>query len=231
MKPEGDQTDSLSPEDAESVPEAGTSRWQRLKGFFVSRYLRIIDGLSAGLKRLRSRAGKPKEEDSEREERSESRAPPKKAKTPHADEAPAAAPPAPRSVVRSFFIYLLVLILGIIAGMIFSFALLSNMVINQAQKIGDQRDEISQLEKQYSRALESEAKYRKRLGEIESQLNLATQKAGKETTGESGNSPGAAPAAKERPATPNKTGDCTLESGNAENLARCLDEFNRKAKR
>lgn len=230
MKPEGDQTDSLSPEDADSVPEAGISRWQRVKQFFVSRYLRIIDGLSAGLKRLRSRAGKPKEEDRQGEERSESRAPPKKAKTPHAEEAPAPAP-APRSAVRSLFIYLLVLILGIIAGMLFSFALLSNMVINQAQKIGDQRDEISQLEKQYSRALESEAKYRKRLGEIESQLNLATQKAGKDAIGESGNSPATIRERAEKSPTPVKTGNCAAESGNAEDLARCIDEFNRRPKR
>lgn len=225
MKPDGDPSRDPSEENSENAPEAGVSRWQRLKRFFVTRYLRLIDGLSAGLKRLRSRVGEPKEADGEGEERSESRAPHKKAKTPHAEEAPAAAPPPPRNPVRSFFIYLLVLIVGIIAGMIFSFALLSNMVINQAQKIGDQRDEISQLEKQYSKALESQAKYRNRLSDVESQLNQLTQRLGKEAPVEPASPPATA---REKSPIPAKTGNCNLESGNAEELARCIDEFNRK---
>lgn len=225
MKPDGDPSQDPSEENSENTPEAGVSRWQRLKRLVISRYLRVIDALSGVLKRLRKRAGKPVEEDGQREEREEPRGSRKPAKTPHPDQAPAAAPPAPRGPVRSLFIYLLVLIVGIIAGMIFSFALLSNMVINQAQKIGDQRDEISQLENQYSKALESQAKYRNRLSDVESQLNQLTQRIGKEAPAEPANPPATA---KEKSPISAKTGNCTLESGNAEELARCIDDFNRK---
>lgn len=230
MKPDGDPNESPPPEESsESVPEAGVSRLQRLKRFILAAYLRVIDALSGVLNRLRNRVGKLKEEDGEKEERSESRAPERKAKTPHADEAPVATPPAPRSAVRSFFIYLLVLVIGIIAGMTFSFALLSNMVINQAQKIEDQRDEISQLEKQYSSARESEAKYRNRLSETETQLRQLTEKMSKTAPPESGSSPAPTKEKPEKPPAPVKTGNCNVESGNAEELARCIDEFNRKA--
>lgn len=226
MKPDGDPSQDPSEENSENTPEAGVSRWQRLKRFVIARYLRVIDALSGVLKRLRKRAGKPVEEDGQREEREETRSSRKPAKAPHADQAATAQPPPPpRSPVRSFFIYLLVLIIGIIAGMTFSFALLSNMVINQAQKIGDQRDEISQLEKQYSKALESQAKYRNRLSDVESQLNQRTQRGGKEAPAEPANPPATA---KEKSPNSAKTGNCNLESGNAEELARCIDDFNRK---
>jgi len=230
MNPDDDPI-KQSPEDgAENIPQAGGSRWKRLKQFFISRYLRVIDGLSNVLKRLRNRVGKRDAADGEAEEKGESRTSQRKTKTPHAEEAPVAAPPpAPRSLVRSIFIYLLVLIIGIIAGMTFSFTLLSNMVINQAQKIGDQRDEIMQLEKLHSNALESEAKYRKRLTEIEAQLNQLTRTIGKESSAaESVNSTAATA---EKSSDPKKTANCKLESGNAEALARCLDEFNRKGSR
>lgn len=204
---------------------------QRLKQFFVSRYLRVIDTLSGVLKRLRNLVGKPKEEGGDGEDRSESRSSRKKPKAPSADEAAqAAAPPAPHSPVRSLFIYLLVLVVGTLAGMIFSFALLSNMVINQAHKIGDQRDELSQLEKQYSRVLESEAKYRNKLTETESQLNQLTRKIEKET--EPPESLHSAVPAAEKPAVAKKVPpSCNLESGNPEKLARCIEEFNRKVGR
>ena len=231
MNADNDPAEKSAEEDSENVPEAAGGRLQRLKLFFVSRYLRVIDTLSGVLKRLRNLVGKPKEEAGEGEERSESRSSRKKPKgSPADDAAQVAAPPAPHSPVRSLFIYLLVLVIGILAGMIFSFALLSNMVINQAHKIGDQRDEISQLEKQYSRVLESEAKYRNKLTETESQLHQLTRKIEKETEPpESAHSAG--PAA-EKPAVARKVPPpCTLESGNPEKLARCIEEFNRKAGR
>ena len=230
MNPDSDPAEKSPEEGSESVAEAGVSRFQRLKQFFVSRYLRVIDALSGVLKRLRSFVGKPKEEGGDGEERGESRSARKKPKAPAADEAArAAAPPAPHSPVRSLFIYLLVLVVGLIAGMIFSFALLSNMVINQAHKIGDQRDEISQLEKQYSRVLESEAKYRIKLTETESQLNQLTRKVEKEAEP---SEPATAPAAAtEKAGAAKKTANCALESGSPDKLAKCLEEFNRKTGR
>ncbi|TRZ67385.1 MAG: hypothetical protein D4S02_05275 [Rhodocyclaceae bacterium] len=230
MNPDSDPAEKSAEEVSEQVPEAAGGRWQRLKQFFVSRYLRVIDTLSGVLKRLRSLVGKPKEEGGEGEERGEARSSRKKSKAPAADEAAlAAAPPAAHSPVRSLLIYLLVLVVGIIAGMIFSFALLSNMVINQAHKIGDQRDEISQLEKQYSRVLETEAKYRNRLTETETLLNQLSRKLEKEAEPAD---PATAPAATtEKPAAAKKTANCALEAGNPDKFARCLEEFNRKTGR
>jgi hypothetical protein len=233
MNPDSDQTEKSTEEGTENVPEAGVGRLKRLKQFFATDYLRTIDRLSRVLKRLRGLVGKPKEEDSpgeEKAERSEARGAPKKTKRPATDDAAhAAAPPAPHSLVRSLFIYLLVLVVGIIAGMIFSFALLSNMVINQAHKIGDQRDEISQLEKQYSRVLESEAKYRNKLTETESQLNQLTRKTEKEA--EPAEPVTAPAAATEKAGAARKTANCSLESGSPDKLAKCLEEFNRKTGR
>ena len=230
MTPDGDPREQSREEDAQSAPDAATSRLSRLKRFFRSAYVRIIDATTGRLKRLRDRIGGPEEEQGEGEERSESRTSRKKTKlAPTELEPAAAAPHAPRSPVRSFFIYLLVLIVGIIAGMMFSFALLSNMVINQARKIGDQRDEISQLEKQYSRVLESEVKYRNRLSEIETQLNQASRATAKESAPAESSKPPAA--AKEKSSISQKTGNCNLESGNAEMLSKCIDEFNRKGSR
>jgi len=230
MNKDGDPVEKAPEEGSAEAPEAGGSRLQRLKQFFVSRYLRVIDALSRVLKRLRNLVGKPREEGGEGEERGESRSSRKKAKAPVADDAAhAVAPTAPHSPVRRLFIYLLVLIAGIIAGMIFSFALLSNMVINQAQKIGDQRDEISQLEKQHSRVLESEAKYRNRLTEAEAQVTQLTRRLEKEA--ERSEVPSAPTAAAEKPTATRKPANCSLESSSPDKLARCLEEFNRKTGR
>lgn len=230
MNPDGDSNESRAEDGSESTPEAGGSWLKRLKRSFVSRYLRVIDGLSGVLKRLRNRVGKVKKGDDQEDEKGEARAPRKAAKAPHADDTTVpASPPAPRGHVRSFFIYALVLVVGFLAGMSFSFALLSNMVIKQAEKIGDQRDEISQLEKQYSRVLQSEAKYKNRAAEIETQLERLTRQTSNETEAvEPAKSPALTP---EKSAKSKNTGNCSLESGNAQKLAQCLDEFNRKGKR
>lgn len=230
MNPDGESNESTPEDGSESSPDAAESRLKRLKQLVLSRYLRVIDAMSGVLKRLRSRVGKSRQEEDQEDEKGEPRASRKTTKAPHADEAAvAAAPPAPRSPVRSFFIYLLVLLVGILTGMIFSFALLSNMVINQAQKIGDQRDEIAQLEKQYSRVLQSEAKYRNRVSEVEAQLDQITRTTVKETAAVEAST---APAAtSEKPAKPRNVGNCALESGDPGKLARCIDEFNRKGSR
>lgn len=236
----------------EEAPEAGSPRpslfrrlleacWLPLR--YLKRFLRtgalwITNASRSILKRLRSRAETPHEEDREEDRHgdnsSETRVARKKTAPPPVPEAIKAI--EPRSPVRSFFVYLLVLIIGGIAGMTFSFALLSKMITNQAEKIGDQRDEIAQMENQLSRVQQAEAKsrlenmeYQKKLSEVENQLNSAIQKPGGNTPPPttSGGNP-TAPAAV-RPPVSRKTGDCTLESGKiGDNLTRCIDEFNRK---
>lgn len=228
MQAENDPREN-APEDAPETPVATGSRWHRLKQFFVTRYVRVIDATSGLLKRLRNRVkASPDAEDGQEDERDEARASRKKPAPPHAAET-VEVQPAPRSHVRSFFIYLLVFIIGSIAGMTFSSALVSKMLINQAQKIEDQREEIGQLEKQYSRVLESEAKYRKKLSEVEAQAEQAARNAAKE--------PVVPPSV--NPATPapgkqlvnKKTGNCPLESGNPAELAKCIEDYNRRGGR
>lgn len=213
--------------DDEEVSATNPGRLRRLKQFFVGPYLRVIDAMSAVLKRLRSRVGATSGENGEREERAESRGnSAKRGLAPQHEGAPVAPPPAPRSVVRSLLINLLVFIVGIIAGMTFSFALLSNMVINQAQKIDDLRDELTQLEKQYSRVTQSEAKYRARLLEVETQLNQVSRTVTRDAGSAEANAAASVP---EKPGTARN--NCSAETGNAEKLARCVEEFNRKGSR
>lgn len=248
------------PEDAEELATAAVnSRWQRLKKFLhavsqpflrVKRLLsagllRIIDASSGLLQRLRKRAETPNEEEpgEDRHRDDSSETPVARKKTAPPPNSKGATPPTaeaiksvePRSPVRSFFIYLLVLIIGGIAGMTFSFTLLSKMTTNQAQKIGDQRDEITQMEHQLSRILQSEAKYRlesmeyqKRLSEVENHLNSAIPKPGGNTppTESAGNR--SVPATGKSPVSL-KSGECTLESGKiGDNLSRCINQFNSK---
>ncbi|MBI3524142.1 MAG: hypothetical protein HY066_06385 [Betaproteobacteria bacterium] len=142
---------------------------------------------------------------------------------------------APRSKVRSFFIYLLVLLIGGFAGMTFSSAVLWKMLANQAEKIVDQRDEIVQMENQMARLQESEAKYRrenteqqKKLKDAETQLHAATQNSGKNPPPAMQPAIPSVPAAAKPPAAA-KGGECVLEPGKiGDNLTRCIKEFNRK---
>lgn len=231
MNQDSDPAEKPPEEGSEDVPQAGGGLLQRLKQFWITDYLRTIDHLSRVLKRLRSLVAKPKEEAGQEEQDDrEARGHPGKSKSRTTDEAaPAVAPPVARSPLRSLLINLVVLIVGILAGMVFSFALLSNMVINQAQKIGDQRDEISQLERLYAKALESEAKYRNRMTETESKLNQLVRRIEKEVEP---SEPATAPAAATEKAGPaKKAANCSLEAGSPDKLAKCLDEFNRKTGR
>jgi len=231
MNPDSDPAEKVPEEGAESDPQAGDGLLQRLKQFWITDYLRTIDRLSRILKRLRSLVAKPKEEaGQEKQDDREARSQPSKTKSRASDEAAAAvAPPAASSPVRSILICLAVLIVGILVGMTFSFALLSNMVIKQAEKIGDQRDEISQLEKLHSKAVESEARYRNRLAEAESRLNQLARKSAQET--EAPERAAVPPATVDKPVAAKKTADCALESGSPDKLAKCLEEFNRKTGR
>lgn len=213
----------------------------RPKHFFQAGAVRIIDAGTGLLLRLRKRAEKTTDGETRSDEKSAEREPrPEKSpvregrgKEAAPKEVEVAVAQEPRSPLRSFFIYLLVLVIGTIAGMTFSFALLSKMVFNQAQKIEDQRDEITQLEKHQSKILESEARYRTESTEYQKQLremetNLAALKAAKEPSPpEPAGSPATHSAGRQPQAR--KTGDCKLDVGNLNgNLNRCIDEFNRK---
>jgi len=192
----------------------------------------IINAGKAVTQRFGKRAAPPDEKDGAEERRSdkETRVAKKKPEPPPVDGATV----APRSRLRSFLLTLLVLILGGIAGMTFSFALLSKMIANQAERIGAQRDEMAEMENQLVRLQESEAKYRrenmehqKKQKNAENQLHPTPQNPG--------NAPPVVPpapaaaAAASKPPLPAKSGNCTLESSKiGDNLTRCIDEFNRK---
>lgn len=253
MNSEEDPKEDKREEKQEDAPESGNrlllglkrigrtiaGQLQRTKHFFQAGLVRAIDVSSGLLQRLKKRA----EESGDRETRADERhaeREPRHEKTPVREErAKAKEPkevevqPTARSPLHNFIIYLLVLVVGAIAGMTFSFALLSSMVSNQAHRIEDQRDEISQLEKEHLRIMESEAKYRKENIELQKKLseleaNAAAQTAAKEPAlSEPAGSP-AVHATGKQPQT-KKTGDCKLDAGNLSgNLTRCIDEFNRR---
>ncbi len=209
-----------------------------LKGFLQTGGARLVDAGKGLMQRLRNR-GKPSPEEDRVDKRHDdkSRDPGvarKKTEPPPTAEAPKAV--KPRSPVRSFFLYLLVLIIGGIAGMTFSFALFSKIIANQAEKIGDQRDEIAKIETQLSRTMESEAKFRletmeskKKLSEVENRLNAAIQNSRENTAPTETRVNPTAPAAAVKSPGSVKSGDCVLASGKiGDNLARCINSYNRK---
>lgn len=215
--------------------------FQRSKHILQGGVAKIIDAGRGLLQRLRKRTTEPGEgqapDDERKAARPESQAK-AKAREAHAKEVPPqeVAAPHPHSAVHSILLYLLVLIIGSVAGMTFSFLLFSTMVSNQAKKIDDQRDEISQLEKQHSRLLESEANYRKESNESRQRLSeleaLEAARVAATAAQEAAANPTAAnPATTARGKQPvaRKTGNCTVDAGNIDqNLNRCIDEFNRK---
>lgn len=217
------------------------SFFQRPIHLLQASVVKILDACSGLLQRLRKRAVEPGKEqtpdDERRAARPESHAK-AKPREDHAKEAPPkeAAVPAPHSAVHSALLYLLVLIVGSVAGMTFSFLLFSTMISNQAKKIDDQREDISQLEKQHSRLLESEARYRKENTEYKQRLSeleaLEAARVAATTAQEAAASQAAAnssAAARGKPPVARKTGNCTVDAGNIDhNLNRCIDEFNRK---
>ena len=256
MQPDGERKEGAPEDVQEDIPVAGNRLLLSLKQFlrasgrlflrpkhFVQAgVVKIIDAGTGLLQRLRKSAAEPSAEEASADERSAAReeSHARKPREDHSKEAPPKqAPPKqavaahPHSPIHNILIYLLVLIVGGLAGMTFSFVLFSTMVSNQAQKIDDQRDEISQLEKQHSILLESEARYRKENNEYRKQLseieataaarNAEAEKAAREAAGNS-----VAPQGARRPVA-RKTGNCNLDAGNIDNnLTRCVEEFNRK---
>lgn len=241
--PEEKQEEGVKPGKRDSLGLKGfwhaiSSRLQRTRNFFAAGLVRMRDAGSGLLKRLKKRSVDAAEGDAETDERHAER-PARKEKKPVRDERvrtetpQEATPQAPRSGLHNLIINLLVLVIGAIAGMTFSFTLLSSMLFNQANRINDQREDIGQLEKQVSRIMESEARYRKENNELQKRLSemeatAAAQNAAKEAPlAESAAS--SAPHSTGKQAQAKKSGDCKLDAGNlGSNLNRCIDEFNRK---
>ena len=222
------------------------SLFQRPKHLLQAGVVKALDTCSGLLQRLRKRAAEPGAEEAPADGRSSAREESHakaKVREDRGKEAPAkevppkeAAVPRPHNAVHSILLYLLVLIVGSVAGMIFSFLLFSTMVSNQAKKIEDQRDEISQLEKQHSRLLESEANYRQennetrqRLRELETlETERMAAKAAQEVAANQA-AANASAAARGKPPVARKAGNCTVDVGKIDqNLNRCIEEFNRK---
>lgn len=251
MQPDGERKEEAPENVQEDIPGAGNRLLLNLKQFLKALgrpflrpkhllqagLVKIIDASTGLLQRLRKSAAEPAAEETSADERSAAReeSHARKPREDHGKEAPPkpAVAAHPHSPIHNILIYLLVLIVGGLAGMTFSFVLFSTMVSNQAKKIDDQRDEISQLEKQHSILLESEARYRKENNEYRKQLseieaaaaarNAETEKAAREAAGNS-----VAPQGARHPVA-RKTGNCNLEAGNIDNnLTRCVEEFNRK---
>ena len=208
----------------------------RPKHFLQAGLVRSIDACSGLLQRLRKRTQESADGDAPADERHAERES-RQEKSPPREEHPKepvpkeAAVKPPRSRLHNAIIYLLVLVVGALAGMVFSFTLMSTMVVNQAQRIENQQDEISQLEKQNTKILESEARYRKENSEYRLRLDefekIAEEAAKSQALLEAAASAPANPTGK--PPQAKKTGKCNVDAGNiGGNLNRCLDDFNRK---
>jgi hypothetical protein len=263
MQAEGEQKKESSEEAAtEAAPEkssllgrlksatAGIGRiFRRPKHALLSGEVKVIDAFSGVLQRLRKRAADSDSEIAPAEGQDGAREPREGREESHAKGKPqeergkakekekpqeAVAESHPHSTFHVILLYVLVLIIGCVVGMIFSFLLLSTMVTNQAKKIDDQRDEISQLEKQHTHLMESEAKYRddnkqyrQRISEFEAEQ--AAREAKEAAAQEAATLPSAAARGKAGSSTPLKTGNCKLGAGSIDNnLNRCIEEFNHK---
>ncbi len=249
MQPDGERKGEAPADVQEDIPVAGNRLllslkqflqalgrpFLRPKHFLQAGAVKLIDGCTGLLQRLRNRvaesdAGGGDERSAAREE-SHAKSKPREDHGKEAAPKQVAAPP-PRRAVQGVLLYLLVLIVGGLAGMTFSFVLFSTMVSNQAQKIDNQRDDISQLEKQHSILMESEARarkesneYRKQLSDIDAREAARHTEAEKQLREAAANS-GAPPGAKQ---VANKAGNCKLDGGTGDSkLPRCVEEFNRR---
>jgi hypothetical protein len=227
----------------DEAPVDGGGRLAKWRELVLSKEVGVIDSISAWLSRLRNRLGAaPNDEDSSGDGRGKPQA--------HAGDAVAAevlAPPKPRRLAQ-FFIFLMFLVIGTIAGAAFSYRLLAKAINTKDVTIENLRDELAETKKQESLNLKqidqsqqmirdydkSAAGYLKELEdsraqveELRSQLN-AVKNVRREAASQPVRSSPRPTAAAGR-AAPQKAGTCTMDSAkDAANLARCIEEFNRK---
>lgn len=145
--------------------------------------------------------------------------------------APASLAEKPRSRLRNIFIFLLGSVISAMAGMIFSYTLLSTMIVNQAQKIDVQMDELSQLERQYSKILTSEARYRNENQVCQKELEDAEQELAQLTADKqlSAQVPPAGSSTAARQPAPERVVNCYLGTeATARDITRCINVYNHR---
>lgn len=219
-----------SKDDQEASAAESEPRPARLK----KALLRAVDACSAGLQRLRNRIEPPLEE-SLRDHGRRNGAP------------EAQAPPRPKSLLRRTLIVVLCLLIGGNVGMLFSYRLLARSLDARAEVIDFLQERIADWQREDGRNRKSLAKCQEESGahwkaahEAQRQVDADKEKIDELEKRlasvkpvERPIAPPAArtPSARTPPAAtarPLKSGDCTTGATNAaENLAKCLDQFNR----
>lgn len=207
--------------------------------FSLAPLLRLTDAVIASLQRLKHRIEVPEEEEVAEGGRKRT------VRESHAE--PAAVVAAPKASRLPRFAVALLVLFGVGGlGMAFSYKLLSQSLRTNEAVVEALRDEIARLEKDGTRLLNDKAKYQKQVYEREKEIRALEQEvedyrgeteglrsqvnAMKATRGGplAQANPANVAVAGRRPA-PQKTGTCTTGGANAAaNLARCVDEFNRK---
>lgn len=228
--------------------EASTDEGEegKRRGFLVAAELRLLDGIIAFFQRLRNRVEPVvvEEEDPRGGGRRRSRG--------RDEEAPAPVAAPKHGRLRSFLLWLAALLAVGIGGMLFSYQLLSKAIDSNEVIIDYLRDEVVRLEREDRRSANAKARYletiaehERKIGEHEEAMNdcraqaeelrkqLAAETALREPVYSGGvrtrlgGSSGIG--ARSGRTTPEKTANCVTGSANAAaNLARCVDEFNRK---
>lgn len=150
---------------------------------------------------------------------------------------------------RSFLIVLALLLASGIAGMTFSYQLLSRAIKSDAVLIDDLRDQVAQMDKVESRSVNIQAKnqqqvaesnkalrecqatmqgYEEQAVELRKQVSALTPSPPQKPSARSATARSAAAAAPQRGA-PEKTGNCVMGASNAvADLTRCVEDYNRK---
>ena len=232
-------------EDEPEQEEASAGpRWHvRLKQKLKARVVLILDAGIASLNSLKSRAGG---EEQKREERvvGKQAAEPKQS----------LAVTLPKSRLRRFLIYVMLMLMTAIIGMTFAYSLLSRVLSDQFEKIRMQKEEIkaysvenqekaariAELMKQVDNQRASLTDAEKRLSEtalkemerkaaekiIEPTKPLAKPEAPRSAVARTGQP---SQASTFRSSIPVKAGNCDVTAGTSpEDLKRCIDNFNRK---
>lgn len=227
----------------DDAPRADGGWMAKWRQWLLSAGLRAIDAASAFLSRARGRLDASASGADEAGDRGR-----KSDRTPrHAVAPELVAPPKPRRLLR-FFILVLVLIAGTIAGAAFSYRLLSKTINSNSATIEYLNDELAQMKMQESRDLKQIEKSqtmirdydnaiiahlkaleesRAEVEELRHQLS-AVKSVRKDSASRNGGGGPSATATGRQP-LPRKVGICTMDSAkDAASLAQCIEQFNRK---
>jgi hypothetical protein len=202
--------------------------------------LRAIDACLRTLQRLRSRFEAPAEE--EGFSRGGGKRRQSGPQEPTAGEEPA---PRPRGLLFRLLIMLICLLVGGGAGAYFSYRGLSKLVAARGAAMEQIQEELDIAKKEEARKVNLMAKFQKenaefrlqmreaqrevedyksRIDELDKQLAAAKRVERPAPAGRRA----AVPAASAKPRAPQKTGDCTVGTGNLSgNLTDCIEKFNR----